>query len=249
MKMSRNPKAPIQRILDMQHPIEAVFLLLDRLEQAAKTVFGGSKGRAALRRDMALIAILASNPLRGSHFSRMTYNPADDSSNLYRRDGRLHIRFERESFKNFRGSACRDYDYDYPVSEFAVPYVETYLNEYRNQFTWEDNLDLVFLNHMKAKGPQCGVDTLSTRLRDLTFLYIPELAPYGFGIHAFRHIVATEFIKNQLDGFEVAARVLHDTVQAVRDAYSELKGIDHAKIYTAYSDVVHNAYQGRKKAA
>jgi integrase len=243
IKMSRNPKVPIQRILDKQHPLEAVFLLLDEMNKALPTIFGGRQAQLALERDIAMVALLASNPLRVSHFSSMRYKEGDDTANLYRRGDRLFLRFERESFKNFAGAA-RHYDYDYPVARFAEKWLNNYLDKSRNEFGWGEDMDLVFPNCQgNAHGPRRQERTITRRLQELTFAFIPQLAPYGFGAHAFRHIVATEFIKNDPAGMEVAARVLHDTLRSIREAYSDVKGVDHAKIYTDYSDAVHKQYK------
>jgi integrase len=246
--MSRDPRFVIQRILDLQHPLEAVFQLLENMSKALPTMPGGVQAQLCLYRDMALIALLGSNPLRASHFASMTYKEGDETSNLYRRDGGWYVRFPRTSFKNFKGAA-RLYDYDYPVADFATKYLDDYIDIYRQQFRWRDT-DLVFLNYPRPGiGPQRTITAMSYRMRDLTFTFIRDLAPYGFGIHAYRHIVATEFIKNQPAGIEVAARVLHDYEETVRLAYRHLKGVDHARIFTAYGNTLFAAYSKRRKAA
>ncbi|MEY2493802.1 MAG: hypothetical protein QOJ45_294 [Verrucomicrobiota bacterium] len=243
IEMSRNPYFPISRILDLQHPMEAIFLLLKRLNEAVPTVYAQRFAHAAMRRDIALIALLASNPLRARHFSEMRYKPGDDTSNLYRRDGRWFVRFPREAFKNFRSTASKE-RYDYPVADFAAKYLDDYIDVYRDRLGWGDEMDLVFPNaRYGTENPVRFVSELSDRVRELTADYIPEFAPYGFRGHAFRHIVATEYIKNHPAGIQVAARVLHDKEETVRKAYSWVKGVDHAKIWTTYVDGLNDDYQ------
>jgi len=243
IEMSRNPYFPISRILDLQHPMKAIFLLLKRLDKAASTVYARRFAHAGMRRDIALIALLASNPLRARHFSEMRYKPGDDTSNLYRRDGRWFVRFPREAFKNFRGTASKE-RYDYPVADFAAKYLDDYINVYRDRLGWGGEMDLVFPNaRYGTETPVRIASVLSDRVRALTAAFIPEFAPYGFGMHAFRHIVATEFIRNRPGGIEVAARVLHDKEETIRKVYSWVKGVDHAKIWTAYADGLNDDYQ------
>jgi hypothetical protein len=246
--MSRDPRFVIQRILDMQHPLEAIFQLLENMSKALPTIPGGVQAQLCLSRDMAMIALLASNPLRASHFSIMTYVDGGDRSNLYRRDGGWYVRFPKESFKNHKGAA-KLYDYDYPVADFATKYLEDYIDLYRPQFRWEDT-DLVFLNYPRTGvGPQRTVEVMSHRMRELTFTFLPDLAPYGFAMHSYRHIVASEFVKNHPAGNEVAACVLHDYEETVRLAYRHIKGVDHARIFTAYGNSLFAAYNKRRKAA
>ena len=52
----------------------------------------------------------------------------------------------------------------------------------------------------------------------ITQRYIPDCP--GFSMHAFRHIVATEFIKNNPAGFAIAAAILHDKEETVRRHYA-----------------------------
>jgi integrase len=247
--MSRNPYFPISRILDLQHPMQAIFLLLKRLDKAASTVYEWRFANAVMRREIALIALIGSNPLRARHFSEMRYRPGDDTSNLYRRDKKWYLRFPREAFKNFRGTASKE-RYDYPVADFAAKYLDEYINVYRDRLGWGDEMDLVFPNaRYGTENPVRFTGELSEKVRVLTAHFLPEFAPYGFGGHAFRHIVATEFIRNHLAGIEIAARILHDKEETVRKAYSWVKGVDHAKVWTAYVDGLNDRYQSGNNAA
>ena len=56
----------------------------------------------------------------------------------------------------------------------------------------------------------------------------------GFGPHAVRHIVATDYIKNNPNGFQIAADVLHDKLQTVLTHYAHLKAADGHRHYQQY---------------
>jgi hypothetical protein len=61
-------------------------------------------------------------------------------------------------------------------------------------------------------------------LLKLTSKYLPESK--GFCANACRHLVATEYIKNHTDGWEVAAAALHNTSAMVRKHYAWVEADD-----------------------
>lgn len=65
---------------------------------------------------------------------------------------------------------------------------------------------------------QMPVEALSSHILFLTSTYLPESK--GFSAHACRHLVATEYIKNEPNGWDVAAEALHNTPEMVRKHYS-----------------------------
>lgn len=65
---------------------------------------------------------------------------------------------------------------------------------------------------------QTPVEALSSHILSLSSTYLPESK--GFSAHACRHLVATEYIKNEPNGWDVAAEALHNTVETVRKHYS-----------------------------
>ena len=56
----------------------------------------------------------------------------------------------------------------------------------------------------------------------------------GFCAHACRHLVATEYIKNEPNGVDVAAVALHNTVEMVRKHYSKVVVGDRIKPWNDY---------------
>ncbi len=82
-----------------------------------------------------------------------------------------------------------------------------------------------------------GLDRLPTtnfsvRLLRLTQRHIPGCP--GFGAHACRHIVASEYIKNHPDGWTVAAAALHDAVQTVKRHYAWVRPADKIRPWNNY---------------
>jgi integrase len=71
-------------------------------------------------------------------------------------------------------------------------------------------------------------------IRYLSEHYIPN-SP-GFGPHAFRHLVATEYIKNNPEGYNIAASILHDRVETVRETYARIKAADKFTHWVNYHE-------------
>jgi len=65
----------------------------------------------------------------------------------------------------------------------------------------------------------------------------------GFGPHAIRHIVATDYIKNNPASYIVAADILHDKLETVMSAYAHLKAADGHRVYLGYRSLVAEAWK------
>lgn len=236
----RDVEEPIRAILDRQHPIQALLELIAAIEAARPSPTANPATVAVYHRDLLLIRMLSANPLRIKHFSIMTYRP-DNSGNLYQTsDGSWWLRFPSRTFKNFKhlGASMRDYRAPLPQSLWA--HVESYLFEHRPHLFGSQECDYVF-RHSPAKrslasrafpAARYKQGSLSRVVLRLTQKHLPGCV--GFGPHAFRHIIATEYIKNNLDGFEVAARILHDKVETVRKTYAHLRTADYVAHWLAY---------------
>jgi integrase len=81
---------------------------------------------------------------------------------------------------------------------------------------------------------------LSEDVLRLTSKYLPDSK--GFSAHACRHLVATEYIKNFPDGWEVAAAALHNTVEVVRRHYSWVEDEDLIKPWSEYHEQLKKSY-------
>ena len=82
------------------------------------------------------------------------------------------------------------------------------------------------------KGDLSRSVALEQAFRDATRRFLNGCK--GFGPHAVRHLVATDYIKNREGGWQTAADVLHDTVEVVRRAYAFLRAEDGHKFYKIY---------------
>ena len=243
IKIGRDPKVPIQNILSMQHPIMAILNMIKRMERQASLNYG-KYSNGVIRRDILLIKMMVSNPLRVYHFSIMTYRK-DNTGNLYQDEsGEWRLRFLPEDFKNQRGAANQEYDV--ALSKWLYEDIYQYINVYRKFLYANDTSDHLFLpgRGIRKNAEIWNSQCISERIKRITRRYIPNCL--GFHAHAFRHIVATDFIKNNPNGYQIVANILHDKLETVMKEYAHIKVADGFSHWTNYFDAQVEASKGVK---
>lgn len=234
-RMTRDPKEPIQNLLVMERPLVGLLEMVTRMEKAMPPAYWAQR-RALHKRDILLVKMLICNPLRVHHFALMTYRQ-DNSGNLYQRpDGSWWLRFKASDFKNQRGAAKDDYDVQ--LSRWVWNNIEEYLAKYRQHLAGPET-PYVFRGMKKNHANDSNMlktALITSTLLKLTHLYIP-LCP-GFGPHAFRHIIATDYILNHPEGYVAAASILHDKIETVMEHYSHLRTARGFQRYTFYLDTL-----------
>lgn len=238
-RRSKNPFEPIASLLELDHPVSALKKFARDMEAAAPAPGCSPAHRAQHKRDVFLVRLLTANPLRIGQVVTMTYR-ADNTGNLYQRpDGSWRLQFQACDFKNER-AAVNDQPYDVPLPRRLWKDVEDYLFNHRPHLLGAGFCDYVLrptmhgrkgLNKERVDQPMT-IPSISSRMMSLTQLYIEDCP--GFGPHAFRHLVATEFVKNHENGFETAAGILHDSVDTVRNTYARFRPGDKIKRWNAY---------------
>ncbi|MFX1715552.1 hypothetical protein [Paraburkholderia sp. A1RO-5L] len=230
---SREPMAPIKSVLELDDPLEAVADMTTRMKSCRPTT--GGLDEAVWARDLLLIKLMASNPLRAKNMKLLTYR-SDNSGNLYRRpDGGWFIRIEKRAFKNAKGAA-KARDYDMPVNRAVWGDIERYLNVYRSMLPDADTVDFVFLSSTDEKPEgYVGVwKSLNRRVFYLTRRYLWDCP--GIGTHGFRYIIGTATLKKAPGAWDAAAAVLHDEVDTVKAHYAHLRPSDGGSFVHALLD-------------
>ncbi len=251
IKKGRNPEDPIRSILERKHPITALLEISENMSAffEKNERFMSKQDDMVFQRDLLLFSMLPTQPMRISMFAKMTHR-ADNTGHLYqKKDGCWAIRFLASDFKNEKGAAS-DKDYDIPLEEELWPKVEHYLHKVRPLFN--DARPNVFVSYNFGNKQQIGkikdgrgdVLILSLAVTKRSQKFLPECS--GFGPHSVRHIVATDYIKNNPNGFQVAADVLHDRLDTVIKHYAHLKAADGHKFYQEWFAKVRNDW--RKEA-
>lgn len=218
---SRDSREPIRNILALENPLDAVADMVTRMA-SARPITGG-KREAIWARDMLLIKLTASNPLRDKNIRELTYR-ADNTGQLRQTaTGEWSIFVRKQELKNQNGVA-RDRDYDMPVRPEVWPDIERYLKQYRPMLA-KSKSDVLFLT--ERWGGPFSEDALGQRFHILTKNYLHGCP--GVGPHALRHIVATSILKASPNDWAAAAWALHDDEATVRKHYAHLAQHDAAR--------------------
>ncbi len=225
----RDPTEAIRQILDLPRPLEALFQMLDGMRAAMPPATMDPVRRAVAKRDLLLVEMLASNPLRVGMFSTMTCRD-DGTGNLYRGpDGSWNLRYPSGAFKNRAGAARAPYDV--AVSERLWPMIDEYLRSHRPHLMGASDCDYVFRPNPRRASPGSKLPdprapmrpgSLSNIVRIASQMHLPE--GLGFSAHHIRHIIATHLIKVDPDkGWARAAYALHDQEETIHRAYGHLR--------------------------
>ena len=222
VRMSRDSFEPIRSILELKNPMSAVADAVQRM-RAARVLTGG-EAEAKWGRDLLLLMLLASNPLRARNVKELTWR-ADNSGDLRQdADGGWRVVIARHRLKNANGAA-RDADYNCRVQPAVWPHLERYLREYR-PLLGSAATDYLFVCPSGKNRPWRGLNRCFMRITRRFFV-----GTEGFGPHAMRHIVATAILK--LSGSIIrAAKALHDRPETVQQHYGFFLNDDVAEWMT-----------------
>ncbi len=228
----------LKPILDQKDIMAVVSTIIDNhaADRPVGKLTAGWSGSVVLAiwvRDQLLLRMLASNPLRNRNFREMRYldNPTQqDPGNLYRGvDRGWRLLFQPADFKNEKGAAKETYDVAVP--EALHPLVDLYLTRARPILMRAGvPTDKVFLTRA---GMLFTTGALSQVVASLTGRYVQDdIDSLGFRTHAFRHIIATAWLRAHPKDYLTVAHILHDTLQTVLDNYGHHKPNDGLDLYT-----------------
>ncbi len=231
-------------IRERQHPITVLTDIAKGIRGEIRKTINKTR-RAVLFRDLLLFDFLISNPVRVINLSEMRYIPGrqgneGDPVNLYRKsDGSWHLKYEVVELKNgyYRGR------YDLPVHPSIWPDIEEYLNVHRPLLAGAGQCDYVFRPSSRAfnkyKRPVFSTEAINSGYLSSRVMLHSQLHIHGcvgFSAHAARHFVATEWLKNNPGAYAVAAAILHDSEEMVRESYSWVEPNDMILFWNRYLD-------------
>lgn len=260
-KKAREPKERISDILAHPRPLSVVIDMLAAYKKNPPSCLN-TKRYAVWTRDVLLLAWLTANPLRIGHFALMKYSP-DNTENLYRHeDGYWHYRCARDDFKNSPKQYMNTPEglYDVRLPEYVGEAIELYLKEGRPLLAGAHDGNYLFLPEKFANktehdrtGAEVPVfydrwnsDAMSTRVRIIT--QASREGNPGFGPHAFRHIVATDYLKRYPGAYKLVADLLCDRLDTVIKEYGHTSAQDGLDVHYASANAEYAAAMGASSA-
>lgn len=222
---SRDPAAPIRFLLEMDEPAAPVFAAMRKLRQIGNRAKPGSVQEAIARRNELILGLLISNPLRRKNLITLTYK-SDNTGNVYKSStGQWRIRIRGRMFKNkVRVGASV---YDVPVAGWLESILSDYVQHFHTILKRKTGSNYLFLNQNGRM-----LKTMSMQVARLTKSHIPGCS--GFRPHAFRHLVATDWLTKNPNDFFTVAELLNDTLAVVMKNYAHLKKDVAFSRYEAY---------------
>jgi integrase len=233
---SKRARNRIRSLLEHPEPMKIVNEIIEshasikpvgRLEKG----YSGCVTLALWYRDQLLLRMLAANPLRNKNFRTMRvrkHPTPDDPGNLYRtHDGGWRLRYAPHEFKNERGAAHDEYDVEVPQDLW--PLIEIYLEKARPILLNGSRTEAVFVTSNEQPFSRTS---LSALICELTGRHLDGLQDvFGFRTHAFRHIVATAWLRAHPEDYRTVAHILHDTLATVLKNYAHDTAGDGLKRY------------------
>lgn len=224
--VSRSPKEPIAALLDSDEPLRPLLKAINRMDMKASQCRPGSKAEAIHKRNALLLALLVSNPLRQRSIASITWFPFGGGSLRGSSETGWRITLGQVQQKN--GGSKRGRNYDVKVADWVKPRLEAYLEEYRDTLLCGKPSNYLFVS---SRGAGIWKDITKTVIR-LTRKFIPGCP--GFGPHAVRHLVATDWLRKYPGEFLTVAELLNDRLETVLAEYAHLKRDDSFARYETH---------------
>lgn len=214
--ISRDPSTPLKFFLESELPLKPIFDVMHKLREKANAAPTRSQEEALARRDELILGLLISNPLRAKNIKLLDYK-INNSGSMYRtQSGSWRIRIPGALFKN--KNRVGNKIYDVPVASWLTKLVDDYINEFRSVLIGS-NFDTGYFFVSSHTGGR--FDNLNRHVFKITKTYIPPCG--GISTHAFRHLVATDWLTKNPNDFVTVAELLNDTIQVVIENYAHLK--------------------------
>jgi hypothetical protein len=244
-------------VKEREHPISVLVDIAEGLRYDFRRA-GTFEDKALLFRNMIMIRILTSNPMRAVNIAEMRYKVGakgyeNEAINLYKiSDGSYRLKYEEDELKN---GAIRG-PYDLAVNGEITEDLDRYFRDWRPRLLGASECDYVLRpsTHTQpsllARNRKVAVrpmhpSCLSKIMRYASQKYIPKCA--GFGLHSARHFVATEYLKFNPGAYEIAAIALHDSEEMVKQTYSWVTPDDKIAFWNRHLSAVLKGL--RKEAA
>jgi integrase len=211
---SRDPEEPIRALLALEQPLSPIFAAMRKLRKIGDASAADSIQEAVARRNEIALGILISNPLRSKNLITLTFK-TDNTGDVFRNEnGQWRIRITASRMKNRK--RLKKKIYNVPIAAWLFPLIEDYIKKFRPTLATEDKSDYFFLS-----GNGTRFNSFNKMIFNVTRTLIPGCS--GFGPHAIRHLVATDWLTKNPNEFSTVSELLNDTIEVIMANYVHLR--------------------------
>lgn len=222
---SRDPEEPIRALLALEQPLTPIFDAMRKLRKIGDASIAGSSEEAVARRNELLLGVLVSNPLRSKNLVTLTFKK-DNTGDVFRSEtGQWRIRIPASRMKNRKRLKKRIYNV--PLPAWLSPLIDDYVTKFRPILESGKTNDSFFLSNNGNR-----FNSLNRQVFKLTSSLIPGCL--GFGPHALRHLVATDWLTKNPNDFATVSELLNDTIEVIMNNYIHLRKDIAFNRYEAY---------------
>lgn len=212
----RLPTAPIARLLQLEEPLRPILEAIARIDREAARAAPGGIRQALLKRDALLLGLILSNPLRQRTLTALTWHEDGTGTLRGSPEHGWRIELQPKHLKTGRASLS-DGTYSVRVAPWLKRRLDDYIEEYRPTLLQGRESAYLFVSSRSA-----GLwKSMAQRVQKLTAHFVDHTD--GFGTHAFRHLIATDWLIKHPNDFLTVAELLNDSLSTVMKHYAHLK--------------------------
>lgn len=226
---SRDPEEPIRSLLCLEQPLAPIFAAMKKLRMIGDASPTGSIKEAVARRNELLLGLLISNPLRSKNLITLTIKTHNNGDIFRDEKGYWRIRIPASRMKNRKRLKKRIYNA--PLPAWLFPLIDDYATKFRPILNTKNKIDNFFISNTGTR-----FDALNKAIYKITATLIPGCS--GFGPHALRHLVATDWLTKHPNDFGTVSELLNDTIEVIMNNYVHLRKDIAFQRYEEYVKII-----------
>lgn len=230
----RSPDEPLRHVIEDPAPYALFIEMIDRLEQAPP-LRANTQRWSVWARDVALFRMQSEVPLRARNLTELTLGrhlKKDPQTSLWQ----LHV--PKAELKNFYSGHAEDIRR--PFSKVTSDAIDRYCDDARPNFVGAAESSCFFLGPAAGRRgdaefvARAGYKLSTDAIDDATRKHLRTYFGEEQGVTIFRHVIATSILKDDPTRVDVAAAVLNNSSNAIRESYKHLTQRDTLRLANSW---------------
>lgn len=244
----RDPDEALSVILADRDPFALVEEMIRRM-RASIASRPLSSTRACIFRDALLFDLMLSEPLRASHWGQLELG----KDFIRAENGIWTLVVDKEAFKNKASKWCKNRSTRFTPKLSLL--IDEYVDGHRAYLAGgnEPENTRVFLSAKTGPGRAQGKGHHPYALTEATLFWavarrFETYFHVRIGTNAFRHILATAYLKEHPGDYEGAASILNNSPDVIKENYGHVKQADHLRRANNWRDEKRRTFEKKTQA-